>query len=440
MAWSLVLLAAGISTLLSPGDCIHGDVLRYGSPESVGMDSRQLKEMVGNLTGYTAWRNWTSHSYEQVVPIEPGGVTLVAHNSVIVSEFAFGKRNLYANVSGLTPTYLPPHQQEDATIDTIYDMASLTKLYTSIAVLIQIDKGTINLNDTAASHLPGFEVNGKENITILQLVTHTSGLAGVPSPGLANATAYKSYEDRIDAIVFSKLSSEPGSTYLYSSLGYMVLTLILERITGQALDDLIYDFTSRLGMTSTFFNRNNIEGSKFPYYHRMATEEFEIAVLGNAEPQRPQPVRGTVHDENAWALNGVAGHAGLFSTVRDTAKLCQMVLNNGTYNGIRYMKKATVDLIFTNFNTDFPGDEHGVGFELNQFYTSGSMANLLAASHTGFTGTSMVIDRASNTFFLHFANRVHPSRTWSSNNIVREALGYWVAKSLGKDITQVPFP
>jgi CubicO group peptidase (beta-lactamase class C family) len=137
----------------------------------------------------------------------------------------------------------------------------------------------------------------------------------------------------------------------------------------------------------------------------------------------------------AWGLNGVAGHAGLFSTVMDTAKFCQMILNNGTYNGKRILSKASVDLIFTNFNARFStGSYHGVGFELNQYYTAGPMANMLAASHTGYTGTTLVIDRASNTLFLHFANRVHPSRNGSSNNIVREAVGYWVAKALGRDV------
>ncbi|EON98241.1 putative beta- protein [Phaeoacremonium minimum UCRPA7] len=404
------------------------------------MLAQPLRDMVANLTGYTTWYNWTSHSYYQVVPIEPGGVTIVSHNSAIVSKFAFGKRNVYASVNGLNVTYLPVDEQEDATIDTIYDMASLTKIFTSVAALIQIDKGDFELNDTVASHFPRFAANGKSNVTILQLVTHTSGFDADPSPSLANKTAYKTYEERIVAILDTSLINEPGSTYLYSDLNYMSLMLLLEHITGNSLDELIYNFTSRLGMSSTFFNRGNIEGPALPFYERMAAEEFQIAVLGPSEPARPQPVRGTVHDENAWALDGVSGHAGLFSTVGDTAKLCQMILNNGTYGGVRYLKEETVGLIFTNFNTRFPGDEHGVGFELNQYYTSGPMASLLAASHTGFTGTSMVIDRGSNTFFLHFSNRVHPSRTWSSNNIVREAVGYWVAKSLGKEIAQSPFP
>jgi len=400
------------------------------------MLSGPLEDMVANLTAYTETRNWTAHSYNQIVPIEPGGTTLIARRGVIVSAFAFGKRLLYSGVSDLEGTLLPADEQEEATLDTIYDMASLTKLFTTVAALRQIDKCRLKLNGTVAKYLPEFAVNGKENVTLLQLMTHTSGLFSSPVPGLTSPR-YKTYEDRVQAILNQTLVNAPGSEYMYSDLNFMTMMLVLERVTGQKLDKLIGEYTDELGMRDTFFNRGNIEGPKFGPWIRMAAQEFQIAVLGDTEPQRPQPVRGTVHDENAWALDGVAGHAGLFSTVADTARLCQMILNNGTYDGKRVLSKASVDLIFTNFNARFPGDDQGVGFELNQFYTAGPMANPFAASHTGFTGTSIVIDRASDTFFLHFSNRAHPSRDWASNNIVRESLGYWVATSLGRD---VPFP
>ena len=358
----------------------------------------------------------------------------MAHNGVIVSHFAFGKRNLWASVNGSTGTLLPPGEQEDTTIDTIYDMASLTKLYTTVAGLRCIDKGLISLNGTVATYLPDFAVNGKAGITILQLLTHTSGFQADPTIGLW-MPQYPTYESRVQQILNESLVNSPGSTYLYSDLNFMTMQLVIEKVTGKPLDEVIHEYTSMMGMPDTFFNRGNIEGPAFPFYHRMAAQEFQITVLGDEEPQRPQPVRGTVHDENSWGLNGVAGHAGLFSTVLDTAKFCQMILNNGTYNGKRILTKASVDLIFTNFNARFSsGAYHGAGFELNQYYTAGPMANMLAASHTGYTGTTLVIDRASNTLFLHFANRVHPSRNWSSNNIVREAVGYWVEAALGRNV------
>ncbi|KAI1183436.1 putative beta-lactamase [Nemania serpens] len=436
VAWNTFLGAAITITaapVLATATYQH-DVLRYGTPESVGMLSKPLKDMVSNLTHFTEARNWGSKTSNQVVPIEPGGTTLVAHNGVIVSHFAFGKRNLWSAVNGSVGTMLPPREREDATIDTIYDMASLTKMFTTVAALRCIDRGLIDLNSTVVTYLPTFSTNGKENITILQLVTHTSGFAADPTIGLWTPQ-YPTYESRVEQILNETLQNAPGSTYLYSDINFMTLMLVIEKVTHKRLDDVIYEYTSLMGMKDTFFNRGNIEGPKFPFYHRTATQEFQITILGDAEPQRPQPIRGTVHDENAWGLDGVSGHAGLFSTVLDTARFCQMILNNGTYGGQRILSKKSVDLIFTNFNARFGvGAYHGVGFELDQYYTAGPMANLLSASHTGYTGTSIVIDRASNTLFLHFSNRVHPSRNWSSNNIARETVGAWVAAALGRDV------
>lgn len=159
-----------------------------------------------------------------------------------------------------------------------------------------------------------------------------------------------------------------------------------------------------------------------------------------------------MHDENAWALNGVSGHAGVFSTAHDLAIFCQMILNNGSYAGTKVLEPWTVDLIFHNYNTKcafvtcshhvcarpdgaVPEDAHGLGFELNQTYWDGSMRSLQTAGHTGFTGTTLWIDRPSGTFALHLTNRVHPSRTWSSTNIAREWLGYFVAQALGRHPT-----
>ena len=258
-------------------------------------------------------------------------------------------------------------------------MASLTKLYTTVAALRQIDAGKLSINETVASYIPAFAANGKENITILMLMTHTSGFPPDPTPPLYYPV-YTTVQQRIAAILNQSLIDAPGSTYLYSDLNFMSLGLVLEEITHTPLDALIAEYTVPLGMKNTFFNRGNIEGNAFPPYPRMAAEEFQIEVLGPLEPQRPQPVRGTVHDENAWSLDGVSGHAGLFSTVEDTAIFCQMILNNGTYGGVRILSLEVVDLIFYNFNTKFPGDEHGLGFELDQYYTAGPMASLQVRS------------------------------------------------------------
>ncbi|PBK70975.1 beta-lactamase/transpeptidase-like protein [Armillaria solidipes] len=212
----------------------------------------------------------------------------------------------------------------------------------------------------------------QEENSVSQLLTHTAGFDADPAPPLW--TEYTSYSARRQAIIKQ-------------------------------------DFTGPLGMTDTFFNRGNLALDT----SRIAATDFQIAVQGTSEPQRPQPVWGTVHDENAWSLDGVSGHAGVFSTSMNLGIFCQMILNNGKYGNVRILESQS----------------HGLGFELNQYYFSGPMQSLQTVGHTGFTGTSMVIDRPSNTFMVLLTNRVHPRRTWSSPNIAREMVGYWVKKAMG---------
>ncbi|PGH06093.1 hypothetical protein AJ79_06627 [Helicocarpus griseus UAMH5409] len=400
------------------------DELKFGLPESVGMLRGPLEQLVANMTNYTQPAN-------EDIPPEPGSVTIIGHQGTIVSYFAVGHADLYADVNG---THLPPEQQEVATVDTIYDMASLTKIFTTIAALQQVDSRKLALDATVASYLPAFAVNGKESITIQMLMTHTSGMQADPRPGLY-APEFKNRKQRVEAILSQTPVSTPGTAYLYSDLNYMTLMLVLETVTCQPLDALMANLTNQLGMGDTFFNHGNIEGPANPYYERTAAQEFQIDVQGEGAPKRPQPVRGSVHDENAWALDGVSGHAGLFSTVLDTAKLCQMMLNNGTYNGQRILEASAVDMLFHNFNgevVDSPA--RSLGFELDKYATAGPLAGERTASHTGFTGTSMVVERDSGTFAVHFANRVHASREWGVNGEVREMVGYWVARALGREV------
>ncbi|PFH47420.1 hypothetical protein AMATHDRAFT_6762 [Amanita thiersii Skay4041] len=397
-------------------------VLQVGNPESVGLASQPFTDLQANISAYTVPRNYGSPSFNQVHPLYPGATVIVGHDNTIVSHFAVGYTSKYSHSNG---TELPVDQWVQAATDTIWDMASLTKMFTTITGLQQLERGNIALDATVASYIPEFaNQKGKEDITILMLFTHTSGFDADPVPDLWSG--YPTYDERKQAIIQQNIINTPGNKYLYSDLNYMVLQFVLEAVTSRPLDQLLQeDFTGPLGMNDTFFNRGNAD-----IRDRIAPTEFEIEVQGPNEPDRPQPVWGTVHDENAWSLDGVSGHAGVFSTSMDLAIFCQMILNNGTYNSVQILKPETVDLIFHNFNTRFPGDAHGLGFELNQFYWSGAMQSLQTAGHTGYTGTSMAIDRSSNTFFVLLTNRVHPSRSWSNINIVRENLGYFVAKAL----------
>ncbi|KAJ9490894.1 hypothetical protein VN97_g2373 [Penicillium thymicola] len=186
-------------------------------------------------------------------------------------------------------------------MDTIYGMARLTNVFTAVAALRAIDKGKLSLYKTVASYLPEFAANGKSNITVLVLLTHTCGFAPDPLPGLYEAL-YKTMQQRVRAIII--VSNVPGSTYIYSDLNFMNLRFLLEKVTKTPFEESDHSFTRNLGMASTFFNKGNNQSPSFYHYTRMAPTENQIDVMGDAEPKPPQSVRGTVHDENAWVGTG----------------------------------------------------------------------------------------------------------------------------------------
>ena len=228
---------------------------------------------------------------------------LIGHENTIVSHFSVGKALLYADANG---TYLPQDEQIDMADDSIYDLASLTKLFTTILALDQIGQGKLNVNETVVTYLPEFAANNKSTITIEQLMTHTSGFDADPVPPLY--PNYTTYDERKTAVITQAPINAPGTTYLYSDLNFMNLGFVLETITGKTLDSLLEErLTGPLCMKDTFYNRGNVEyrEARFddlpemplmsvPQYSRMVAEEFQIEVLGSTfEPPRPQPVRGT---------------------------------------------------------------------------------------------------------------------------------------------------
>ena len=181
-------------------------------------------------------------------------------------------------------------------------------------------------------------------------------------------------------------TSTPGTTYVYSDLNLITLGVLLERQTGSSLDRLVAQrITGPLGMKDTGYNP---DPSLKP---RIAATEFQSA------PARGM-VWGEVHDENAWSLGGVAGHAGVFSTAQDMAVLSQAMLNGGTYGGDRILSPSSVEAMTTNYNVAFPDDAHGLGFELDQRWYMSGLSGPRTAGHTGYTGTSVVIDFASRSF------------------------------------------
>jgi len=380
--------------------------LREGAPADVGLDPAPLKAAEGFLESWTK-PDASGH------PHFSGAVGLLAHNGVVVDRYATGQALRYADAKG---TELPADQQVPMRDDTIFDLASISKLFTSIAVLQLAERGRLSVDTPVSRFFPEFAVGDKAAITVKMLLTHTSGFDADPVPSLW--AGYPDIPSRRKATLDSPLKNKPGTTYLYSDINLLTLGFIVEKLSGKPLDQVVHErIAAPLGMADTGYNP---PASKLP---RIAATEFE------ANPPRGL-VRGSVHDENAWSLGGVAGHAGVFSTASDLAILCQTILNGGSYRGHRILNPETVRQMLTNYNQPFPDDAHGLGFELDQPWYMGALASPISAGHTGYTGTTLVIDPESRSFALLLTNRVHPARTWGSINTARQVWATSLAQAM----------
>ncbi|MCP2270706.1 serine hydrolase domain-containing protein [Actinokineospora diospyrosa] len=386
-----------------PGFSPPTTVLHVGSPESAGLDPAPIAEAKTTIANS---------------PLFPGAVSLLAHDGVTVDLTATGKAVRYADATA----ELPSDQQVPMRPDTIFDVASVSKLFTSIAVLGLVEDGKVAVDERVASYLPEFGVNGKETITVKQLLTHTSGL----EPFIPLWSDWPDKPARIKAVMDRAPAAPPGSVYTYSDLNLITLGVLVERLSGEPLDVVVAKrITTPLGLTDTGYNPSADKRG------RIAATEFQTA------PVRGM-VRGEVHDENAWSLGGVAGHAGIFSTAKDLAVLGQTILNGGIYRGKRILREATVREMLTNHNAAYPGNAHGLGFELDQRWYMGGLSGPRTAGHTGYTGTSLVLDPASRSIAIRLTNRVHPVRTNGSINSARETLATALARALAVRPRQGP--
>ncbi|MEU6504819.1 MULTISPECIES: serine hydrolase domain-containing protein [unclassified Streptomyces] len=368
--------------------------LRADTPERAGLDPAAIAHLVGELHALTSGdRPWAA-----------GAVVLAGRGPVIAVAEATGWAVRYAAYDPGTDTgvELPPEARVPMTTDTPFDLASLTKLFTSVAAVQQIERGTLGMDAKVGDYLPDFHAAAAHGITVRQLLTHTSGLR--PELPL--------YDSPYDASRLSRLRAEAPTTepgrYVYSDLNMLLLQSVLERITGRGLGVLIADGITRpLGMTATAFG---------PCPRAAATEDQRRPW---AKADRGM-LRGVVHDENAWALGGVAGHAGLFSTAGDLAVFCRTLLAGGSYGPARILGPDFVELLLT---------PPGLGFAVDQPWFMGELSGKGAAGHTGFTGTSLVLDPATDTFLVLLANTVHPRRR-PPDSAPRAALATWLARAV----------
>jgi CubicO group peptidase (beta-lactamase class C family) len=340
----------------------------------------------------------------------PGAVVAVVHADRVVYRKAFGKRSVKPDEVAMTA-------------DTVFDLASLTKpIATGTSVMILMQQGKLKPEDPVGKYWPEFSANGKEKVTVEHLLLHTSGLTA------DNALA--DYADgrarALERIAGLKLQSPPGERFRYSDVGFIVLGELVERAGGMPLDRYTKEHVfDPLRMTETGFKpRDALKKRIAP----TASRDGKI-------------ILGEVHDPRAFAMGGVAGHAGLFSSADDLTRYCRMLLRGGELDGARVLDARTVKL-FTEAHavpTSARGrDGKGLrsfGWDVDTGY-SAPRGDLFRKGegygHTGFTGTSVWIDPATATAFILLTNRVHPDGRGNATPL-RRRLGTIVATAVGKE-------
>src|SRR5579885_3372705 len=307
----------------------------------------------------------------------PGAVVLVLHRGEVIHRKAYGLRC--------------KQPAEPMTADTVFDLASLTKpVATAACLFVLVEQGKLRLSDRVAQHWPAFGKNGKEKITVEQLLLHTGGL--IADNPLADYQDGR--EKALERICQLKPVAEPGSRFVYSDVGYIVLSVLVERLGGMPLNEFAQKHVfAPLKMTETGFRPGEkLKGRAAP-----------------TEKRGGQWMRGEVHDPRAFALGGVAGHAGLFSTADDLARFARMLLRGGELDGARVLSRAAVRRMTEPHPV--PGGLRSLGWDVRTAYSS-NRGDLFARDrgfgHTGFTGTSLWIDPETDAAVIFLSNRVHP--------------------------------
>ena len=341
----------------------------------------------------------------------PGAVVIVGHKGKIVFRKAYGNRALVPAV-------------EKMTLDTIFDVASLTKVVaTATSVMVLAERGKLRLNDTVGKYIPEIQDKDAKNITIQQLLTHTSGYA----PDFDLREKWTGREGMQAALYKEKPRNPPGTRFVYSDIGFIILGEIVERISGMSLGTFVaQNLADPLKTQDTMFWRKlqvisappglpvNV-ASVDPTLARYAPTENikgQQSYLGGVFDGKDgeKILRANVHDPTSYRMGGVAGHAGLFSTGDDLARFCQMLLNGGILDGKRILSSNTVARMTAPVVISEDGGTRGLGWDMNTSFSSnrGELFPLGSFGHTGFTGTSLWIDRVSQTFVVFLSNRVHP--------------------------------
>ncbi len=391
-------LAAGAAARALFGECAIGGRLPVSIPgrfaRGVGLDraarTMTLERALDDKRFRAAWSVLEERIEKKVFP---GAQVAIVRDGALVASRGFGRLTYDDNASKVTT-------------ETVYDVASVTKVAaTTTVAMVLADRGALDLDKPVVDYLPSFSGGGKEGVTVRHLLTHTSGL-----PAWAKLW---SHGDRAAALAYIDgvtLASRPGAKAKYSDLGMITLGRVLERVGKAPLDELARDLVfAPLGMTHTTFR------PPAAWRPRIApTEEG-----GDLDRGR---ILGDVHDENAHFLGGVAGHAGVFSTAEDLAVLAQAYLDGGMHRHHRLFRPATVEA-WTSRQNLVVGSSRALGWDTPSARGSlaGDRFSKQSFGHTGFTGTSIWVDRARRIAIVLLTNRVHPTRTRGGMREARRA-------------------
>ena len=396
----------------------------------------------------------------------PGAVLVVGHGGSVVFQQAYGVRK-YAGEPGLDGK---PSAAEPMTLETVFDMASLSKcLVTATAVMQLVEAGEVDVDAPVMTYLPDFSVNGKEKITVRELLTHYSGLA--PDVDLKDpwGLAAPDKAEGIRRAMQATPTSVPGTHFEYSDINYITLGALVEKISGESLDAYANEHIFRpMGLKSMWYlqlydckgqdaldisQRNRLCDQGFTNWNNWIDEIAPTAHddQGTAEtnPNFDRLLRGMVHDPTTRRMGGIAGHAGVFATATDVATYAQDLLDKLLYNkGPFPLKQETLKLmtqpeqpktalagatVFTPDGKPTTGvAERGFGWDINSAFSRprGEVFPIGSFGHTGFTGTSLWMDPASDTYVVLLANAVHP-RGAPPISPLRSEVATDVAKALG---------
>lgn len=326
----------------------------------------------------------------------PGCVVCIGRRGKIALLKAYGNKRLEPETAPMTT-------------DTLFDLASLTKpIATATSAMLLIEQGKLKLGEPVATYLPEFAQNGKETVTVEQLFIHTSGL--IPDNALADYN-----DDRakaIERICALKLQTLPGERFAYSDVGFIVLGELVQKLSGKNVHEFSREHIFEpLGMQETMY---------------LPSDELKQRAAPT-EQREGKWMLGEVHDPRAFKMDGIAGHAGLFSTAEDLAIYASMMLGRGEYEGVRVLKQETWENMTTprkvpgrkNDGEAYEG-QRALGWDVKTGYSTnrGEGMSRAAFGHGGFTGTGIWIDPEKDLFVIFLSNRVHPDGKGAVNPLI----------------------